>query len=157
MPASVSSNRPASDTETSTSAAAADVLMSGHGFLLYDQMVDQLGQCRVRPGRHTFRGDAQCQRQIVTQAKQGDGGRRLRGNAGGADNTAYQRKRRFLGKRQERDPASTVTSHETAEPIATGNEDEARWTTRQQRPDLVGSRGVVENDEHAFAGYQTSI
>ena len=102
-------------------------------------------------------GDGQRQRQPRAQFDQLIGGGRLGGDAFGAEAAVQQFAGLAAGEQIEGERVGALGGDQAGELAAAGHDDQAAGAGRQQRPDLVGVAGVVEQHQHLPAGQQAAV
>nr|WP_232075338.1 hypothetical protein [Phytohabitans suffuscus] len=121
------------------------------------QLVGEGGEAAVRVGGGAGRDQGQGQREPGAPGDDAGGGGGLGREAVLAQAPGQQLVGVGGGEQVQRHGVRAVGGDETGQLVAAGDDDRAAGRAGQQRADLVGVAGVVEHDQHAFAGYQGAV
>jgi hypothetical protein len=117
----------------------------------------QPGQGQPGPVRGAFRGDPHGERKERAAGGDGGGGGRLGIDTGVAEELPQQAHGLRLGQRADRDRHGAAAGEQAGEPAAAGDQYQAAGCAGQQRPDLGGGPGIVQQDDHLPASQQRPV
>ena len=121
------------------------------------QLGGQRGEGEAGVGGGAGGGDGEGQRQPGAQGDQLGGRGRLDGEPGGFQALRQQLAGVRFGEHVEGQRAGAVAGDEAGELVAAGDQDQCGGGGGQQRADLGGVAGVVEQDEDLAAGGQAAV
>jgi hypothetical protein len=101
-------------------------------------------------------GDPEREREMRAQAGQGSGRHRLGTDPVVADQPGQQRDGLGRPEDLDNDRAGALRRHQPAQPVPARDQDKAQRISGKQRPHLVGSGGIVQQDEHPPAGQRAA-
>src|SRR5690606_7122444 len=124
---------------------------------LVGELVDQVGHSSSRVRRQAGGRDAQRQRQSSAELGELGGGVRFGGRFAGGPGLVEQFDGGVGGQRFQRQHPSTAAHRQAGQPAPAGHQHHRFRVPRQQRVDLLGVAGVVEQHQHPAAGQQGPV